>query len=527
MGNGLYVQDTYAITKSFEHILLCYNKIKQQHEKIQMEEKSEITAERPIILFNCIDEDGIGDFSHFEDIVKALREIPRFHQQKFIAFVGFDPNGKKENYDRIKDRLSHLDIEFYYGTYDELDQQFADLSAIITPKLEQASQAIVISFNSRKSSTFTCCSVWMRNLDTPPKFLGEHEANSLRYDGNYLSRSLGLSEHCYGLKIKNVPSHLAPEDAWETIQHADSAFFEQLLTQTHSTDVHEFVDNNILFPAYFNRLEGLLRFLIFLDKCPSIDINISIYCSGLNFEMFSDFEQDITECNEHALRRMARSALDKWPFAFLAFKETDIKGIEIISPSHELKYIELNPSGSKTIKLFSEYYISKPSYEALYHLAPVAGVSGDNTLEFCLSLGVLPYYHSTNFAIKAPTLHALREITQLPQLNISDEAREAFNHFFDSNARLYEKTFELSKMLEAWPIVIDYLKQHMNFYNQLESIMLEGIVPHVKPLAMKTIMQNIQQLSKSTEYKKHFFSHKDQPKTTDDEHGLPEKNKPK
>ena len=488
-----------------------------------MEEKSEISKERPIILFNSINEDGIGDFSHFEDFVRALHKIPRFRGQKFIAFIGFDPKGKKENYDRIKERLEHLEIESYYGTYDELDQQLDDLSSRIILQLEQASQAIIISLNSRKSYVFRRCLVWMRNLDTLPKFIGEHEANLLEI-GDYYYRSFGLSDRCYGLKIREK-SHLRVVDAWETIRHLDTAFFEKLLTQTHSTSVHEFVANNMLFPAYFNHLAGLLHFFIFLDKCSSIDKNISIYCSGLNFEQFLEFEQCIATYDETALRNISRYSLDKWPLAFLKLKGSHVKCIEIISPSHELKYIELNPSGSKVIKIFSGYYINKLSYEAIYQLASVAGVSGDNTLELCLSLDVLPYYESTNFDMKASTLSALREITQLSQLNISTEARAMLNHFFDRYGRISEEIFDLPKMLEAWPVIVDYLKQNMNFYNQLETIMLEGIKLNASPLSIKEIKKRTQEQPNVTDYNGHFFSDEAQSKTPDDEHDLSDKHK--
>ncbi|MDX2345260.1 MAG: hypothetical protein QNK11_00095, partial [Legionella sp.] len=123
----------------------------------------------------------------------------------------------------------------------------------------------------------------------------------------------------------------------------------------------------------------------------------------------------------------------------------------------------------------------------LYHLSDMAGVSGDNTFERCVSMHVLPLYWSSNPNMKELTLSVLSEdITQRTDLSISSSARSSFRTFFSpSYYKIHagsiitgnfnspahrQNTVDLSLMIKEWPIVCDYIRKHYNFYDKLESI---------------------------------------------------------
>lgn len=136
-----------------------------------------------------------------------------------------------------------------------------------------------------------------------------------------------------------------------------------------------------------------------------------------------------------------------------------------------------------TIRIFSGFYLNDDAYDAIYHLAQVAVVSGDNTLERCISMNIMPFYWSTNHhSNKWKTLLALQHITQRSDILLSNEARDSFHILFQSTQRIacgkpfrYESTIDFPKIIEEWSIVVDYLREHKNFYHHLEDIVLHRL----------------------------------------------------
>ena len=239
-------------------------------------------------MYNGVCSDGIGDFSHFEDILKALLNNPQFSNVQFIAIVYFNAKGKKSNYDLIQHKLDELGIKTYFGTDPEHLAFITDTE--LQHHLSEADQVIMIS----SPSGFVIYEPYFKK-NIPIKFIGEHETpDPFRgLDRKYLPRtitlrSMGLSREHYGLKTKDI---LAPtsEDAWEIIQHHSPEFATRLLDCTNSPDFQKFCTQNMILPAYFNKCRDFVNFLRLLCRNHSSlsnEKNIVIYYSGNNLSNF-------------------------------------------------------------------------------------------------------------------------------------------------------------------------------------------------------------------------------------------------
>lgn len=445
------------------------------------------------VVFNTVNGDGVGDFSHFEDIMKALLANPAFVSTEFIPIVCFLPSGKESNYIRIGEKLRALGITFFYGKPNDHEHFSQDVG--LQENLRDATQAIIISFDT----IFGQYSRYLRK-GIPIKIIGEHDPVITG------SHDLGLSRRCYGIKIKNDP-HISQDQALRIIADNNPEFSDQLLNRTISADFDAFNHNNSLIPAYFNIDEHFISFLHFLGINNSLpkDKNLIIYHSGTNLSKLVTLTK----------------------FIDYLFGESHIGKIELILPGQG-DSIELfsNPLKLQKIKIFSGFYLNDLSYNAVFQLAKVAGVSGDNTFERCFSTNVLPYYYSSNMDIKKDTLFELRRIIRRTEISISSEARNDYLVFFspdnlinridepykhhlkslENNRTLIGEPFSelnIQKMIDEWPIVCEYFKLNFNFYNHLERIIRED-----KPFNPQA------ELSKE-KYKQTLFQPPKRPKISD------------
>lgn len=434
------------------------------------------------VIFNTVNSDGVGDFTHMEDIMKSLLSNPKYRSVEFIPIIYFIEGELASNYERIHQKIKDFGIQFFYGKKDD-HLRFSKNEAF-QRLLSEADQAILISYDA----IFELYEPYLKQ-GIPIKYIGEHEAVGIPssilsrlgsgrdWGTSYKSRSLGLSRKCQGIKIQHIPQ-ITPEMALSIIRDDNPDFLTQLLVNTHSVDFKTFNDNNIVIPAYFNITLNFLSFLHLLSINGSLtDKNIVIYHSGTSLDFLENETSNILISD--------------------LFRNSNISQIEIIKPNSPSSIrIYENQHGLKAIKILSGLYLSDTSFNAIWQLAKIAGVCGDNTLERCISMDVLPYYWSTNAPLKMPTLLALQQITQLPELMISQEARESYKIFFDPNEyfahngiaesphRQRPTKFSLlhfAKMIESWPIVTAYIKQNHSFYNNLDKILLEALPPQSLP----------------------------------------------
>ena len=136
---------------------------------------------------------------------------------------------------------------------------------------------------------------------------------------------------------------------------------------------------------------------------------------------------------------------------------------------------ENNGLDEKKIVIFSNQSISNESYNALYHLAEMTGVSGDNTFEKSVSYNVLPFYYPNHYRSKRDTLRVLGEISQT--LLIPASVKKDFLKFFEYTDQPCEGFEDLNfkNLIKYWPRVCDKLRKDHNFYDKLDSIYSEGL----------------------------------------------------
>jgi hypothetical protein len=409
-----------------------------------------------VLVFNSVNYDGIGDFSHFKDILTAYLKNPKFRDVEFLPIVAFDTCGAESNYSKLKRECEHLGLNILYGTLKEHQSYILDTS--IQEKIKDANQALIISYDI---GLFKLYAPYL-NKNIPIKSIAEHESNIGPKFA--IQHNLGLGSSCDGIKIADITPQ-SPENAWEIIKTNDEDFFKTLLLKTASQDIAAFNKNYLMTPAYFNLRTSFACYLAFLSNNTPPSKHIFVYLSGIS---------DHAYC-QHILSH------------YLA--NTKIKEIEYYNYQDDsTTTLQITPAGHHHIKIFTGFFLSNLSFDALYQLSKIAGVSGDNTFERCVAMNVLPYYWSTNWRNKLNTLKALEALSQHPQLNISEKAKQSFNIFFNTkfylnleNGKDINDPIDIPSMVEAWPIICDYLRKHNNFYDCLEYILIEKITFEALP----------------------------------------------
>jgi hypothetical protein len=241
--------------------------------------------------------------------------------------------------------------------------------------------------------------------------------------------------------------------------------------------------NHFIVPAYYNNQYHFFTLLSLLALNHQHQ-NIVIFLSGITSNKITDKATMEALFTHSFVSKLNVITVDD--DQSIKHSEMDFDSVSSASPEHE-----------RTITIISGAYLNDAAYDALYALAPMAGVSGDNTLEKCVSMNTLPLYWSTNEYSKVPTLRALRNITQSASLNITDVARQSFNTFFDAAlyCQYHEKMLDclyhdgaqpfghpymqvdILAMIEAWPTVTAHLRAHHNFYTAFDDIVLEHLPP--------------------------------------------------
>lgn len=440
-------------------------------------------------LFVTVNSDGLGDFSHFSDIYNAIRKDRSLKHIQYIPVV-YVRGENQAKYLAIEKKLRAMNIPLYYflGNFHETENSLRKKlyeKQTLMHGLQKTDQVILISFDT----IFSHCRPYI-NSKAIIKTINEHEGSRMLTGIPHTRRGLGLGNGCYGIKIADI-APLSFLEAGKIIERNDIRFYSDLIHHTNSTDFVDFCENNLCIPAYFSEPEVLFRFLYFLTTHDYSKKNLAIYFSGCNLS------SPLLKEQIHALVRRVPNALK----------------IELITKNGEAEILYDNRGGSKIIRIFIGYYISDTAYHAVFSSATIAGVSGDNTLECAIEHGILPYYRSTNYHQKKPTLQALQTISQNPELSMSAEARNSFNIYFDLDSNSFEHVvFEglgskennpfnrisLPAMIEAWPTIANHLKKSHNFYHHLKDIVLEKL-PHDKPT---TAMMEFQAALEHTHNKK-------------------------
>lgn len=405
--------------------------------------------------------DGMGDFSHLVDVYQALASNPKFTAYEFTLIVSVSRQGNDTRYLAMESKLKSLGVRYLLDDEKQLRARTKQ-DKILQQTIRAAEQILCVS---AVNYTYSIIGEYI-NPKVPIKILGEHEIKFFMGNMyNNLIRNMGLSQHSYGIKIKEV-APTTSDAAFATVREHDNAFATALLQHTQSADFAEFQAKHLFFPVYASDVVSLQRFVHLIatntslpaDKdfaiCLSMPPLQTPYAVGKNFAQL--------------------------------FAATSLNSVEIINGRSNNQVIThpANPNGARTLRIFVGFWLNEVSFEQLFHCAYMVSVSGDNTFEKAVACRSLPDYFSNSYMRKISTLQALVQIVKTPALKIPEAIQKDFEAFFamDQTSFLYDtkkyghfKDLNLPGMRAAWIEVANYLKAQFNFYQKLEAIVLEPI----------------------------------------------------
>lgn len=444
----------------------------------------------------CLDEQIISHFSNKNEVSNFLFgkkmiisttkiEMKKFFNDKFEVDAFFTKIKKERHANKVFNR--------------EVTKSFFQDHETL---MKQAEQIIFISFDTALVSDNPEIEFYQHLLGKSiiKKTIFEHERQ--QSITGFKTFNMGLDNGCYGLKLldKKIRNR---KSAFETIANKAQDFSYYLKRYTGISYFSEFDDKNILVPAYFNKEDDFIALLdlLSINTYFSKDKNIVIYLSGIKKPMIIQEKLNLLMC--------AHSQNNTFHIEFYHHNKYeseygDDSGVEednaidhYLSESNCYKPNK-NYNGPK-IQIISGIYLNDDAFEAVQQLTQFAGVSGDNSLERCISMDILPFYWSTNSFEKTPTHDVLQQISQLASIEMTVEAREAFNNYFNaykfcyhvwanernvqyrekylqesenSSHRLYSN-LNIQAMIEAWPKITEHLRQHKNIYNKLDYIVMK------------------------------------------------------
>lgn len=431
-----------------------------------------------VVFFNSIHTDGKGDFGHLTNILTALKKMPTLQNFQFYAVVDCTLWPKED----FEGQLKALNIDGYFlGRSD--DQLWEN------PELQKhLSEAVQIIQVSRQSFPLKKYLPYI-NPNALFKFIGEHEEidpfmlTKIDLHGkrkNFILRPMGLSPGTFGIKLQDRRNQIT-QDPFAILQSQDPQFYHALLATTQSPNMEYFKHNHFFVPAYYSNMGPFCKLLLLFiinHKLPQ-DRNIAIFLSGKSNLIKEDL-QDL--------------------FSDETYKNivTTVKRVVLIQAQGDpiIVYL-LNPSGTRSIEVFSGFKLSDAGFDAAFDAASfIAGVSGDNTFERTVSTKLLPFYWSTNENLKKRTMIALANIVQerLATMNVAEETKKDLLTFFNYDnfsrfisffrskkeelAALYEfRDLDLIAMTKVWSEIAQYIIDHHNFYDRLLNIISEGLDP--------------------------------------------------
>lgn len=431
------------------------------------------------VILNTIKYGSVGDFSHFEDIVNAIKNNQKFKNVELLLLVLLETTESgfydELAYKNFSDRISALGCKSVFGTLSSHREKITELNKDSDEYhiLTTASQVLIISYDK----LFDLYEPFF-NKSAKIKYISEHDSEinksktlnypnvNKKHSREFLIRGMGLSQYCNGIKVSNLPD-LSKEEAKNIIIKSNPELFNSMVKASAAKDLDELLSDNIIIPAYFNYNHVFANFISLISRNKTIhqEKNVIIYHSGTNF---NNIGQDLLD--EHIVKDILKNNLKC--------------KVMVYSKNSDTPTLEYNGQGTTNliIRVFSGFDISDSAYQALYKLSSMAGVSGDNTFELAVATKTLPIYWSSNAGVKKQTFKGL--LTILNNINhvcaIPDDVIHSFELFFKSCAIKSDdiKEFESVNFMELrdfWPVIADHIRINHNFYDKLESIICEGL----------------------------------------------------
>lgn len=429
------------------------------------------------IVFNTVKNDGVGDFNHFEDIINSLNHT--LNGVELLLVVSYQPSlNDQELYANLRARTASLGHKYIFGSLDEHRDLINSNATTFIKELDNLSQAIIISYDD----IFLTYEPYLPS-SIVLKYISEHDAEtnkrtSIVYPDKLVScrremhiRGMGLfsQQSAYGVKIKDL-DNLTADEALRVLQVITPDFLDTLIAATAVADEYELMSKYIIIPAYFSYNHAFVYFLKLLAANPSFaqDRDIIVYQSG---------------------SRLTALTARELSYIGELLRSIEATSVQVYTADSLDRPVEYIGSGKRSVKIsvFCGFRIHDKAYQALYHLAPLVGVSGDNTFELAIEARTLPIYWSTNIAFKRDTYQGLINIVNEPRLEIDDKSRAELTRLFQLSMATYEEfddylMLDLPLLAQAWPVVAVYLKENYNFYNNLNNIVCEKLPRSALPV---------------------------------------------
>ncbi|MDX2346022.1 MAG: hypothetical protein QNK11_04040, partial [Legionella sp.] len=298
-------------------------------------------------IFNTVWNDGLGDFTHFVEILQALKSNPYFQGVEFLPIIYFDERGKPANKKIVSDTLVKMGYaDALFGI--QADHEVFSSNVQIQEQIKALDQVIVISCDL--GDLLVLYGAYLKK-EIPIKLIAEHEAEIffpkfIIQDAFITEASLGLSHHASGIKVKPLDP-MQPKKAWGIIENAHPNFSKKLLESTDSDSFDSFFKQNIIVPAYFNKDADFRIFLnrLAIAQSEFKDKDIVIYHSGSTLSEYEDLGN---------LQKIQ-----------LMLNATSIKEIQMIKPEEDTSLmLQCNPEGTQTIRIFNGFYLNNLSFDA-------------------------------------------------------------------------------------------------------------------------------------------------------------------
>ena len=448
-----------------------------------------------VALLSYVNGDGIGDLMHLIDIYHALTKNPTVKSLRVVPVICC----ADARHVIVEEKLQEAGISRYFL---HTKEEYAGVKKEELQYLfNKTQQVIQVSY----SAPFILPRDYSFPEGTLFKYIGEHESRSVfsPFKGFCSNASgydftMGLSTP-YGIKISEKPVQVvsaAEVFSGDTpaLMAQDALLHQRLLEETGSSGPAYFSAHNVMYPAYFNNVDGLFSFIYFLGITQrTSDKDIALLLSGKKMRGMDAKWQDF-------LRARDTRSLFQYRVVFCNGSKAALRSS---SPAESTDASDTEVSSTpRIIRVFYGVELAPDRYHTLYQQAEIAGVSGDNTFEKAVSCHALPFYCSTNLRMKEPTLLALANImrdssacSSIPS-DVRNDFLTYFSNFFcfiqgrapDITRALLDESdddpdfsevdavfsqLKIDAMVRYWPIVAEHLRQHHNFYNKLPAIVLQ------------------------------------------------------
>jgi hypothetical protein len=454
---------------------------------------------KPVYLIACVDDSSVLSFviqslKHcgiFKALPSSITPDPECHEhlKQLLAhndhvhivlydakLIHSEANNKTQTY------IAKIKQEDINAALDDLDEtasppRFIDKHFIFKSYLNQEMQMLISNFIETHStlkdqlnnayaiewvSTKKFSIPFFDKLPLIQTFLAEHGVSK---ENTPQCRGMGFSTREHGILL-NSPTCINIEDKASTlVQINNKDYLKTLLQQKEDVDLSSrnaklFLEETLFVPGYIQ------------DKNANTIFIQSIACSPLA----GKYKNLAFHVNGKAF---VKDALD-----VDLLREHGIASVEINIANSPPDILPINGAkGNRCLRIFANYWLDDIDYQRLYQSAQIiAGSSGDNSLEHCLSNLLIPFYQVRKWKEKfARDFKVLAASYASGDPAISDFMNSLMKLEQSNTAeRVSELSLSISKLITEefvakWKVIIENIHKNHNYLAKLPQFIQEGV----------------------------------------------------